>query len=176
VTILDAARDGMNPDIRPQDDLFGHVNGRWLEDTEIPQDKSSWGAFIALADAAEQQVRDIITDLADRPRDELDEDERKVGDLYASFMDTDTIEAKGLAPVQGLLDRARAVSDLTELAAFLGVFERIGGPGLFGSYITPDRGDASKNIVYLAQGGLGLPDECYDGHFEFSASTHNGTP
>ena len=84
-----------------------------------------------------------------------------MGDLYASFMDTDTIEAKGLQPVQGLLDRARAVGDLTELAAFLGVFERIGGPGLFGSYITPDRGDASKNIVYLAQGGLGLPDESY---------------
>ena len=86
----------MDHDIRPQDDLFGHVNGRWLEETDIPQDKSSWGAFIALADAAEQQVRDIITDLADRPRDELDEDERKVGDLFASFMDTDTIEAKGL--------------------------------------------------------------------------------
>ena len=161
VTILDAAREGMNPDIRPQDDLFGHVNGRWLEETEIPSDKSSWGAFIALADAAEQQVRDIITELADRPADELDEDERKVGDLFASFMDTDTIEAKGLRPVQGLLDRAHRVTDLTELAAFLGIFERIGGPGLFGSYITPDRGDASRNIVYLAQGGLGLPDESY---------------
>ena len=165
VTILDAARDGMNPDIRPQDDLFGHVNGRWLDETEIPSDKSSWGAFIALADAAEQQVRDIITELADRPADELASDEqsdaRKVGDLYASFMDTETIQAKGLAPVQGLLDRAHSVTDLTELAAFLGMFERIGGPGLFGSYITPDRGDASKNIVYLAQGGLGLPDESY---------------
>ena len=53
MTILDAARDGMNPDIRPQDDLFGHVNGRWLDETEIPADKSSWGAFIALADAAD---------------------------------------------------------------------------------------------------------------------------
>jgi putative endopeptidase len=161
VTILDAARDGMNPDIRPQDDLFGHVNGRWLDETEIPSDKSSWGAFIALADAAEQQVRDIITELADRPADELDEDERKIGDLYASFMDTETIAAKGLSPVQGLLDRAHGIADLTELAAFLGAYERIGGPGLFGSYITPDRGDASKNIVYLAQGGLGLPDESY---------------
>ncbi|HEX5916291.1 MAG TPA: M13 family metallopeptidase N-terminal domain-containing protein, partial [Nocardioides sp.] len=161
MTILDAARDGMNPDIRPQDDLFGHVNGRWLDETEIPSDKSSWGAFIALADAAEQQVRDIIIELADRPADELDEDERKIGDLYASFMDTETIAAKGLQPVQGLLDQAHRVSDLTGLAAFLGMFERIGGPGLFGSYITPDRGDASKNIVYLAQGGLGLPDESY---------------
>ena len=59
-------------------------------------------------------------------------------------MDTETIQAKGLAPVQGLLDRAHSVTDLTELAAFLGMFERIGGPGLFGSYITPDRGDASQ--------------------------------
>ena len=161
MTILDSARDGMNPDIRPQDDLFGHVNGRWLEETEIPSDKSSWGAFIALADAAEQQVRDIITELADRPADQLDADERKIGDLYASFMDTDTIAAKGLQPIEGLLDRVRRLDDLTGLAAFLGMFERIGGPGLFGSYITPDRVDASKNIVYLAQGGLGLPDESY---------------
>ena len=83
MTILDAARDGMNPDIRPQDDLFGHVNGRWLEETEIPSDKSSWGAFIALADAAEQQVRDIITELADRPRDELDEDDELEAEIAA---------------------------------------------------------------------------------------------
>ena len=161
VTILDAAREGMNPDIRPQDDLFGHVNGRWLDDSEIPADKSSWGAFIALADSAEQHVREIITELAARPAAELDEDERKIGDLYSSFMDTETIEARGLQPVQDLLDGAHAISDLGELASFLGGLERIGGPGLFGSYITPDRIDASRNIVYLAQGGLGLPDESY---------------
>src|SRR3546814_14630301 len=54
----------MNPDIRPQDDLFGHVNGRWLEETEIPSDRSSWGPFVQLADVAEEQVRVIIEDLA----------------------------------------------------------------------------------------------------------------
>ncbi len=161
MTILDAAREGMDPDIRPQDDLFGHVNGRWLDEAEIPADKSSWGAFIALADTAEQHVREIITELADRPADELDVDERKIGDLYTCFMDTDTIEALGLRPVQGLINRARAIGDLGELAAFLGSLERIGGPGLFGSYITPDRVDASRDIVYLGQGGLGLPDESY---------------
>ena len=161
MTILDAARDGMNPDIRPQDDLFGHVNGRWLDETEIPSDKSSWGAFIALADAAEQQVRDIITELADRPRRRARRGRaqgRRPLRLLHGHRDH---RGQGPQPVQGLLDRAHRVSDLTELAAFLGMFERIGGPGLFGSYITPDRGDASKNIVYLAQGGLGLPDESY---------------
>ena len=162
MTILDAAREGMDPDIRPQDDLFGHVNGRWLVDAEIPADKSSWGAFIALSDAAEQHVREIITELAERAGDDaLSEDERKIGDLYTSFMDTETIEAKGLEPIAERLERARAVTDLEGLAAFLGWYERHGGGGLFGSYITPDRVDASRNIVYLAQGGLGLPDESY---------------
>ena len=60
MTILDDARAGMNPDIRPQDDLFGHVNGRWLETTEIPQDRSSWGAFAELAEGVEARVREII--------------------------------------------------------------------------------------------------------------------
>ena len=64
MSILDDAREGMNPDIRPQDDLFGHVNGRWLDEAEIPSDRSSWGPFVQLADAAEEQVRAIIEDLA----------------------------------------------------------------------------------------------------------------
>ena len=64
VTTLDDARAGMDPDIRPQDDLFGHVNGRWLAETEIPSDRSSWGPFVQLADMAEEQVRAIIEELA----------------------------------------------------------------------------------------------------------------
>ena len=75
MSILDDARPGMNPDIRPQDDLFGHVNGRWLDETEIPSDRSSWGPFVQLADVAESQVRDIITTIAEtsvrRPRGRL---------------------------------------------------------------------------------------------------------
>ena len=97
VSILDSARDGMNPDIRPQDDLFGHVNGRWLDEAEIPADKSGWGAFIALADAAEQQVREIITEHAERPSEQLNDEERKIGALYASFMNTERINALGIA-------------------------------------------------------------------------------
>ena len=62
VTMLDDARPGMNPDIRPQDDLFGHVNGGWLDSTEIPSDRSAWGAFTALAEEAEHRVKAIIED------------------------------------------------------------------------------------------------------------------
>jgi endothelin-converting enzyme/putative endopeptidase len=165
VTILDDARPGMDPDIRPQDDLFGHVNGRWLRESEIPSDRSSWGAFVQLADDAEQQVRDIIEQLAEQVSAgdgaEVDEDARKIGALYASFMDEDRINKLGLRPVQPLLAAVDALRDVRDLAAFLGEFERVGGSGLFGSYINTDDRDSDRYLLNIYQGGLGLPDESY---------------
>jgi endothelin-converting enzyme/putative endopeptidase len=170
VSILDDAREGMNPDIRPQDDLFGHVNGRWLDEAEIPADRSTWGAFVTLADAAEVQVREIIEQLAGRAtagatpdaEDAEDaEDARKIGDLYASFMDTERIAHQGTRPIRPLLDAVGALRDSRDLAAFLGEFERIGGHGLFGSYVNTDDRNSDRYLFHLTQGGLGLPDESY---------------
>ncbi|WP_107766236.1 M13 family metallopeptidase [Nocardioides terrigena] len=161
MSILDDARPGMNPDIRPQDDLFGHVNGRWLDETEIPSDRSSWGPFVQLADVAEQQVRDIITSLAETPADELDEEARKIGDLYASFMDEEAIDRLGTRPIQPLVNAVEGLRDVRDLAAFLGEFERIGGAGLFGSYIDTDDRNSDRYLFHITQGGLGLPDESY---------------
>ena len=104
MSILDDAREGMDTSIRPQDDLFGHVNGRWLQEVEIPSDRSSWGPFVELADIAEQQVRDIIEELAAADRETLDDDARKIADLYRSFMDTDEIAARGSRPLKPLID------------------------------------------------------------------------
>ena len=91
MSILDDARAGMDPDIRPQDDLFGHVNGRWLAETEIPSDRSSWGPFVQLADVAEEQVHRSSRTSPPGPTDDiegdLDADAQKIGDLFASFMD-----------------------------------------------------------------------------------------
>jgi len=160
VSILDDAREGMNPDIRPQDDLFGHVNGRWLEDTEIPSDKAAWGPFVQLADLAEQQVRDIVEELAatDAPDGE---EARKIGDLFRSFMDTEEIERRGVRGIKPLIDAVGGLRDVRDFAAFLGEFERIGGFGVFGSYIDTDAKNSDRYIVNLLQGGLGLPDESY---------------
>jgi putative endopeptidase len=163
VSILDDAREGMNPDIRPQDDLFGHVNGRWLEETEIPADRSSWGPFVQLADVAEEQVHAIIEDLARQATagEDVDEDARKIGDLFASFMDTEAIDRKGLRPVRPLIDAVAGLRDVRDLAAFLGEFERVGGHGLFGSYVDTDSKNSDRYLFNLVQGGLGLPDESY---------------
>ena len=164
MSILDEAREGMNPDIRPQDDLFGHVNGRWLDEVEIPSDRSSWGPFVQLADAAEEQVHQIIEDLAaavTRGDEGLGEDATKIGDIFASFMDTDAINHKGLRPVQPLIDAVGGLRDVRDLAAFLGEFERIGGHGLFGSYVDTDDRQSDRYLFHVVQGGLGLPDESY---------------
>ncbi|HWU22756.1 MAG TPA: M13-type metalloendopeptidase [Nocardioides sp.] len=159
MSILDDARSGMDPAIRPQDDLFGHVNGTWLTETEIPSDRSSWGPFVQLADRAEEQVREIITELAAVGGES--EDARKIADLFNSFMDTDRIEAAGVAPAQPLVDAVQGLRDVRDLAAYLGEFERVGGHGLFGSYVDTDDRQSDRYLFHLGQGGLGLPDESY---------------
>ncbi len=153
---------------RPQDDLFGHVNGTWLTETEIPADRSSWGPFVQLADQAEEDVRAIITELAVSTDSTTGagsttstEDARKIADLYNSFMATDRVEAAGLAPVQHLVDAVAGLRDVRDVAAFLGEFERIGGYGLFGSYVDTDDRQSDRYLFHLVQGGLGLPDESY---------------
>ncbi len=162
MSILDDARAGMDAGIRPQDDLFGHVNGRWLEDEDIPADRSSWGPFVQLADQAEHDVHAIIEELAAAGGDgDVSGDSQKIADLYHSFMDVERVNELGVKPVRPLLEAAAELRDLRDLAAFLGDFEKRGGGGLFQSYVDNDDRDADRNIVYFRQGGLGLPDKSY---------------
>jgi putative endopeptidase len=164
MSMLDAAREGMDPDVRPQDDLFGHVNGRWLATTEIPEDKGSWGPFVQLADAAEKQVHTIIEELAEQVvsgEAELDGDASRIACLYASFMDEQAVEQRGHQPIDVLLGAVDSLRDVRDLAAFLGEFELIGGSGAFGLYVDVDGKDSERTLFNVLQGGLGLPDESY---------------
>jgi putative endopeptidase len=160
VTILDDARAGMDPDIRPQDDLFRHVNGRWLETTEIPSDRSAWGAFAVLAEQAEERVREIIEGLAAGDH-EAGSNAQKIGDLFTSFMHEERVEALGAEPIRPALEAAAAVSSVEELARFVGEVERTGGGGFFGAYVNTDDRNSDRYLVNILQGGLGLPDESY---------------
>ncbi|MCU1696738.1 MAG: Metallopeptidase [Mycobacterium sp.] len=147
-------------DARPQDDLFGHVNGRWLDDYPIPADRATDGAFRLLADRAEEQVRDLITEAAatDSPSGT---DQQRIGDLYASFMDTDTVARIGVQPLLDELATVDAAPTADALAVVLGGLQRTGIGGGTGVYVDTDSKNSTRYLLHLSQSGLGLPDESY---------------
>ncbi len=156
--------DALDPDVRPQDDLYGHVNGRWWRTHEIPADRASDGHFRRLHDVAERQVRDIITDAGEAVRSgeaAADGVEAKIGALYASFMAADEVEAAGLAPLALDLDAIRGATCAADLTGVLGSLQRTGVGGAVGFWVDNDAKDPDTYVVYLAQDGLGLPDEAF---------------
>ncbi|MDQ0619022.1 M13 family metallopeptidase [Arthrobacter globiformis] len=146
--------------VRPQDDLYQHVNGAWLKDTTIPDDRALEGTFTALRDGSELAVREIIEEAAAKGS-EASGIERKIGDLYSSFMDEAAVEARGLDPIRGRLAEVFATASIFELLALAGRLFRSDVSGLFYIYPAPDAGNPDRVLLYTGQGGLGLPDESY---------------
>jgi len=146
--------------VRPQDDLFRFMNGKWLKESVIPEDRASDGAFYWLYEQAEKQVKQIILDQA-ASKAELGSNAQKIGDLYNSFMAEEKIEQAGLTPIKTDLAAAAAFKTADQFFQILGELESRGLSGLFYSYVSTDNKDSSKNIVYLGQSGLSLPDEAY---------------
>ncbi len=145
-------------DVRPQDDLFRHLNGGWLATTQIDPDKTSAGAFIDLRDEAELNVRRIVEEI---DNDDPDTDDGKIARLYATFMDEARIEELGAEPLRSLLARVDEIVDPTTLSRHLGWSLRHGFSSLVGMGEDADPGEPSRYIFFVGQGGLGLPDEEY---------------
>jgi putative endopeptidase len=148
-------RQFMNPAIRPQDDLFRHFAGTWLDTYEIPADRASDGVSRTLYDIAEVQVREIIETASGVG------EAQKIGDLYKSFMDTDAIKARGLTPLAADLAAVDAITDLASFITTMAQLEMKGIGGIFGAAIYADSMNSSMNIFHIGQGGISLPDEAY---------------
>lgn len=154
----------LDPATRPQDDLYAHVNGRWVAAHEIPADRAMDGAFRALHDQAEEQVRDIITDAAAAAASGTSGAsgvEAKIGAVYASFMDTATVEARGTEPLREDLALVDGATTRDELTTALGALQRTGAASAVGFWVDNDAKEPERYVVYLVQSGLGLPDESY---------------
>ncbi|WP_144754154.1 M13 family metallopeptidase [Curtobacterium pusillum] len=150
--------DELDATVRPQDDLYRHVNGSWVDATPIPDDKARYGSFTVLAEAAEIAVRDII----ERSQQAAPgTEERKVGDLFTSFTDEDRLEALGTAPIEPLLAEIAAIDSTEDVIRIVGRFERLGLPSFLQLFVDNDPGDPESYVVFLEQSGLGLPDESY---------------
>lgn len=146
--------------VRPQDDLFGHVNGRWLDGYQMPPDRATDGAFRALFDRAEIQVRELLTEAAESGAP-AGTDERRIGDLYASFLDEHTVQARGVQPLLAELAAIEHAGGRDALARVLGACQRTGVGGGVGLYVDTDSKDSTRYLLHLTQSGLGLPDESY---------------
>lgn len=150
----------LKPQVRPQDDMYRHVNGSWLDSAEIPSDRAADGAFYFLRDESEKNVRAIIEELA-ASGGAPGSNAQKIGDLYRDFMDESRIEELGISPIKSDLERSLSISSLTDFTSALGSFEARGLGGFFNGWVTADAEDPTVNIAYIYQGGLSLPDEAY---------------
>ena len=147
--------------VRPQDDLFRHANGTWVAQTEIPGDRGRYGTFDMLREQSDERVRRLIERAAADTTAEPGSATRKVGDLYNSFMDEARVEQLGLEPIREHLALIGRTTATDELFRTMGRLQRIGVPGLLNMGVAPDAKNPDEYIVYLGQGGLGLPDESY---------------
>jgi putative endopeptidase len=149
--------DYMNLDIRPGDDFYAHVNGGWIDTAEIPADKPGYGISARLREESQEHVKAIIEESAagDFAKGS---DEQKVGDLFASFMDMETRNRLGVAPLQPELEKIEALNDYQELAVYFAEANKLGInlPFVLGQYA--DFKDPKHYMMYSYQGGLGLPD------------------
>jgi endothelin-converting enzyme/putative endopeptidase len=143
--------------VKPGDDFFKYANGKWLATFTMPADKARFGAFDALGDKSESDVKAVVEALA-AGKPAPGTTAAKVGDMYASWMDEGTIDARGLAPLQPYLDRINAVTDTAGVLALMATTDYTAP---FGLGIEADPQDPTRYAVWAGQDGLGMPDRDY---------------
>jgi len=146
---------------RPQDDLFRAVNGRWLDQTTIPADRSSYGAFEMLIDRTEEQLRAIVEHCSAATDNAPGSLPQKIGDLYASFMDEDQAQRLGLTPIAAQLSAVATLQTKADLVRTFAELTKSGPGGPFGFGIDVDAKHSDRHQLGLGQGGLHLPDRDY---------------
>jgi putative endopeptidase len=150
--------------VRPQDDLYRYLNGKWLDSFQIPADRGNYIAFTAALDETELQLRGIVEGLA--KSSPQDADALKISDLYASFMDEPLLDTLGLKPLLTEFASIEAINDRREIPEVIAHLTKIGAPALYELEVLPDARKAAQYAVILEQGrfgetGLGLPDRDY---------------
>ncbi len=150
----------MDKSVRIQDDLFGHVNGTWLRDTPIPEDKSNYGSFIKLADLSQARIRKIIDSVSESQHPE-GTDEQKIADFYRSFMDEARVNALGAKPAMGEVEAVDELGSKQDIVRHFGYLSKIGIGSPIGFFVSQDAGDATQYISQLIQAGTSLPDRDY---------------
>ncbi len=145
----------MDKSVRPQDDFYNYVNGNWMKTVEIPSDKARWGSFDQLRENTDEAALKILKESLNT-KFEKGTDGQKIADLYKSYVDFDTRNKLGIAPIQQQLKDIDQVKNLKGLYDYFVKYGTIGGNPFFGAYVYAHMKNSNMNAVYLGGGGLGL--------------------
>nr|WP_297347817.1 M13 family metallopeptidase [uncultured Glaciecola sp.] len=148
-----------NLEIKPGDDFFMHASGTWYDNFEMPSDKTRYGAFSLLADRSEDRVKQIIDDIS--KAEDLSFEEQLIANFYNSFMDIDSINAKGLKPIQPVLDQIDDIDSIIDLTSVFGNAWISGVTSPINAGLGFNRLDPNAYQMSVGAGGLGLPDRSY---------------
>jgi predicted metalloendopeptidase len=150
----------MDPSVPPGTDFYRYVNGRWLDANPVPPEYGAWGAFHEVHTRNEALLHELLAAAAASPADE-GTPARMVGDYFAAGMDEEQIADSGTTPLQPLLDRIAAIGSVGDLADLAATLHPAGVRILFGGYVAPDFDDSTRHLLYVNQGGMGLPERDY---------------
>ncbi|MCR2832486.1 M13 family metallopeptidase [Parerythrobacter lacustris] len=148
----------LSEDIDPGDDFFAYANQKWIDANPLPADRARFGAFDLLREKSTFDVKAVVDELTAKPAVDLTGNERRIVDAYNAFLDTDAIEAAGLAPPQPYLEAIAGADTLGELVT---LWATPGYPSPVGGFVSVDAKEPTRYSVYVGSGGLGMPDREY---------------
>jgi putative endopeptidase len=147
--------------VRPQDDFYNYANGSWLKKTNIPKDEARWGSFVTLRVDTEHQLKSIVDRLLKRKKFAKGSPEQMVSDYYRAASDMRLRNKLAAKPMQPLFERIAKIKDKKELTGLLAYLHVHGMSGFFGTVVDQDSKDSTTYILYIWQGGLGMPERDY---------------
>ncbi|WP_396186601.1 M13 family metallopeptidase [Flavobacterium sp.] len=151
----------MDKTVKPSDNFFRYVNGSWLDKTEIPADKTTWGSFNELRKKTDKDALEILAEASKNPIYKSNTDQGKAINLYKTIMDTVGRNKQGLSPLKPYLAKINAVKNTKDLEVLMIEMDAIGGVGFVGVGIGSDAKNSNRNVINVGPGSVGLPDRDY---------------
>jgi len=147
--------------VKPNDDFYHFASGTWLKNNPVPADQSRWGSFDVLADENNKKIRTVIEEVANDKTAAKGTLRQKLRDFYNLAMDSAKADAQGISMIKGDIDRINNITSKNDLLICMAEMTAKGVDNVFGFYVSRDLKNSSKNVLYLTQSGLGLPDRDY---------------
>ncbi len=152
--------ENMDTSVSPKDDFYNYVNGSWMKNTKIPDDRTSWGGFGVLRKSTDQDVLDILANAKKSGKYGADTDQAKALAIFDTKLDTIARNEAGIKPLQPALDDIASIKNLSDLQTVLAKNPSVSSP-FMGIGVQADLNNSAMNAVYLGANGLGLPDRDY---------------